>query len=180
MKKINKKEFILIILLVVVLLLSIGLTMLKLLFKPEEINNPNQNDEELKELVNTINDINSVFENIDLNNSTKYTKNENIICYKYNGNDTEKYIEKIYNLYSYPYLKDKGFDVVLTTTKEGNIKRDLYVCKEEKCNVSKITSYQQDTVEENGKVIVLNNISYMMFKGQEKWMFIEPVIICEG
>ena len=175
-KKLSKKEINLTIILIIIVFLTIGLIVLKIVNKSTD--HQISSNSELEELVSQINNINLVYENIDLDDSTKYTKNANIYCYKYNGDDIEEYIKKINDLYVYSFSVDKGFDIVYTKNENGTSKKELYACMPKNCKVSKITSYKFVNEEENSKAFIFNDSNYVMLRGDNGWKFIQPVVDC--
>ena len=174
MKKFSKKELILSILLVVVLTLTIFLIIF-VMFHKEEKNNYS----ELKEIISKINDINEIYKTIDLEDNTKYIKHDDVVCYKYNGEDTEKYIKKINDLYSYPISWNGGFDINYLNKEDGSIQKDLYACKKESCQIIEITEYDFRDLKEDMKEFTINDTNHVMHLENDEWKFYMPVLVCK-
>jgi len=188
MKKLSKKEIILIILLAFILVLAIGLIIFKIIeVKDHNIDtkpntNISDNDKDLDELVNKINNINKLFDKIDLDSGSNFDRGENVICYPYNGNDSSSYLEEINKLYLYRFTEDLnyGFDVFTSTKEDGTTNNYLYVCKPNDCKLETITTYKKGIITDESKELILNGKSYFMIKMQNEFKFIEPVIMCKN
>lgn len=155
------------------------------------INHKSDFEQELKKLINEVNELNKIFEKIDINDSTKYVASNGFICYK----SDEKNIDKIKKLYVNPFVYNGNFNIVYS----GDDKEEkLYICLKENCKVKKIKKYNivnekeiGDIVENysdiglisndnNTKLINIYGENYVITKVDNKWKFNIPVVICEN
>lgn len=172
-----KKNRILIILLVFAICIVITLTILKLTYKSKT----NDNEEftnQLQTLINNINEINKSFENIDLNDNSKY-ENDSASCYKYNGDNKEKLINLLYNTYINPFGDDGVFELVSFETQSGETEEDLYLCIPDECEIKTIDNYSVVNDNEDNKIIQIGNGEYGLEKDDNNWKFVFPILNCK-
>lgn len=178
MKDKSKKEIILIILLIIVVCFVIFLTIIKV--KNKNTIENNSFESKLETTIKEINEINKIFETINLEDANKYKQEESdMYCYKYNGNDTQDYIKRINNLYENPFYEFGNFDIISIGVDENNEENNLYLCISENCKVSQIENYKILIDEEDRKVINIENSEYVMKKIDNNWKFTFPILICE-
>ena len=179
MKNLTKKEKILIMVLIVLIILIVSIITLKIIKTHDQKENTDFQIE-LDETIIKINEINKIYENIDLDDPTKYQLMEGITCYKYNGNDMQNVVEKINDLYINTIETSGMFNVVISEI--NNTKQEhLYVCKRDDCIVSSISDYELVYEDEERKIIRMENATYAMFKDKDNnWKFGTPVIICNA
>ena len=113
MKNLTKKEKILIMVLIVLIILIVSIITLKIIKTHDQKENTDFQIE-LDETIIKINEINKIYEKIDLDDPTKYQLMEGITCYKYNGNDMQNVVEKINDLYINTIETSGMFNVVIS------------------------------------------------------------------
>jgi len=136
------------------------------------VNSDNSFHENFKLTLNEINNLNLLIDDLDLNDPTKFTLENGLTCYITN----EDYIDKIKDLYIFPFLVDSNYKIVYSGEKK---QEKLYTCIKENCKINKLSQYEILSEEKNIKVIRINNNKYFINKINGKWKFQTPVEFCE-
>lgn len=137
-------------------------------------------NENLIELIDTINKLNENFTKSSFTEDGKYEE-DNRTCYAYTGNSYEavKLIEQVY-LYAY---EDTGAFNLVTSTYDDFEFSTLYVCFPDNCTIDKITSYDivKDTLTSERAEVKLNKSdkTYTLTKMDGIWKFDYPVLLCK-
>lgn len=176
-----KKRIILITLLIILLCSVLFIISLKL-FYGNDFNNDielgvDSDDNEIQKVIAEVNNINKLFENIDINDPTKYVIDEKT-CYSYKGNDIEENINRLNQLYISPFFENSYFNFS-TSNKDESLYQNLYLCIPFDCNVLSIDEYDILSEESDRKIIRIDNSEYIIKKDNNKWKFIFPIVICE-
>jgi len=179
MKNLTKKEKILIMVLIVLIILVVSLITLKIIKTHAQKENTDFQIE-LDETIIKINEINKIYENIDLDDPTKYQLMEGITCYKYNGDNVQEVINKINNLYLNPFV-DEGLFNIVTSEKNNKKQEFLYICKQNDCSFTSISDYELVYEDEERKIVRIKNAEYVMFKDENSnWKFASPIMNCNS
>ena len=180
MKKRNKKEITLIITLIILICLVIGIVLIKIIHEPKE--EKLSFEEYLTETIAEINEVNKVFDYIDVDSGSNYELNEDFVCYKYNGENQDEYIKKIENLYIEPFHEYSSFNIV-TSHSDDKEEQELYVCKRKDCEILEITDYEVTYENNDRKLIKFTQESIVttinIYKVNNEWKFKIPIVICK-
>lgn len=179
MSKLSKKEVILISVLVVLFVSVITVTIINILYKPNnDTNKEKENEQEvnISEKINLINETNKIFNNIDLEDKTKYENSLGFTCYKYTGNDMKNIINNLNTLYIKPFYENSFFNITI----DNNGEEKLYLCKQENCEISLINEYKIISEVEDKKTIKIHDTETAIIKRNNEWKFIFPIVLCEN
>ena len=129
---------------------------------------------EIKDTINTINDINKIFKSDDFLGEPQ-TNFSGYSCDLYLGDDANDYIEKLSAIYINPFYESGYFQY-------DEYNGELYVCKPvNKCEFKDIKSDDIKIIkdEEQEKIVSISGNEYIMQNIEGSWRFIYPIVSCD-
>lgn len=179
----NKKIFIIAIILILMIVVGITIYLIPKDNKQKDVIDVNKEEniqEVITNLLKNVNEINKVFTEDSSTDKGNYTNEMNYYCVKYNQDNQEKIINKLYEIYANPFLDASYFEL---SQREVNDKTEdiLYICQPSDCQIKEIDIDEFEVINqtEDEILVQIGNGEYFITKDDSKWKFTFPLVICE-